>query len=233
MVLKSEEAEAEKSSSLALEVYGSTSEALPPAYEVVPSSSEPLPPPTNYVSVFRRDGSIKGTWTINSSLQVPEDLLAPVGNGEERHHLSLRTKDGSVSAKVALLSPGPERASILLDTKDGSINLTLISRKNDQPFKAQLKTKDGSIFIEIPRSFVGPIRHSNVSGKYKFSKEIRENIQNFSNESSFLGSIKISGFSSLETWKGDQIDATSVDGSIKVKYYGEVEAETKKSFSWF
>jgi len=72
-----------------------------------------------------------------------------------------------------------------------------------------------------------------VSGRYEFSKEIRENIRNFSSESSFLGSIEISGFSSFETWKGDQIDATTLDGRIKVKYYGEVEAETKKFFSWF
>lgn len=107
-----------------------------------------------------------------------------------------------------------------------------LSRNNNQPFSAQLKTKDGSIFIEIPRSFTGPIRHSSVSGKYEFSKEIRENIRNFSSESSFLGSIEKSGYSSLETWKGDQIDATTLDGRIKVKYYGEVETETKKFFSW-
>ena len=107
-------------------MYESTSEAPPPAYGAIASSSESLPPPTNYVSVSKRDGSIKGTWTINSSLQVPEDLLAPVEDGQERHNLSLRTKDGSVSAKVALLSPGPERASILLDTKDGSISFTLV-----------------------------------------------------------------------------------------------------------
>ena len=59
-------------------------------------------------------------------LQVPEDLLAPVETGAERHNLSLRTKDGSVSANIALLSPGPERASILLDTKDGSIKLVMV-----------------------------------------------------------------------------------------------------------
>jgi len=108
-----------------------------------------------------------------------------------------------------------------------------MSRKNDQPFKAELKTKDGSIYIEIPRSFIGPIKHSSASGKYEFSKEIRENLRNYSSESSFLGSWEKSGFTNLESWKGDQIDATTSDGKIKVKYYGEVEAETWKFFSWF
>ena len=74
----------------------------------------------------KSDGSIRGTWAIDSRLQVPEDLLAPVKAGAERHNLSLRTKDGAVSATIALLSPGPERASILLDTKDGSIKLVMV-----------------------------------------------------------------------------------------------------------
>ena len=109
---------------------GGKSEAPPPAYEAVAptasGSEEPLPSPTNYVSVSKRDGSIRGTWAIDSSLQIPEDLLDPIEAGAERHNLSLRSKDGAVSAKVALLSPGPERASILLDTKDGGIKLALV-----------------------------------------------------------------------------------------------------------
>ena len=86
----------------------------------------PLPPPTNYVSLFRRESSIKGTWALDSSLHVPEDLLAPIKDGEERHHLSLRAKDGALSANVVLSSTDPERASILLETKDGSIKFALV-----------------------------------------------------------------------------------------------------------
>jgi len=240
MISKADEASpstSEKSSALQVSgpAYGTTSEAPPPAYDtVIPkaSGSEPLPPATNHVSVFRKDGSIKGTWAIDSSLQVPGDLLAPIEDGAERHNLSLQTKDGAVSATVALLSPGPERASILLDTKDGSVKFTLISRKNDQPFIAQLKTKDGSISIEIPRSFTGPLRFSSHSGKHEFSKETREHLRIYSSECSFLGPLKESGFSNFETWKGDQIDATTLDGKIKVKYYGEVEPDTKNFLSW-
>jgi len=110
-----------------------------------------------------------------------------------------------------------------------------MSRQNDQPFKAQLKTSDGSITIEIPRSFKGPIRHSK---RYQFSNEIQQNLQNFSRESSFVGSLEGSSFSNFETWQGDQIDATTSDGRIKVKYYGEVEEHSRKEhsrkgfFSW-
>jgi hypothetical protein len=105
-----------------------------------------------------------------------------------------------------------------------------MSRQNDQPFKATLKTSDGPIYIEIPRSFTGPIRHSR---KYEFSNEIQQNLRHFSRETSFVGSLEGSGFSDFETWKGDQIDAITLDGKINVKYYGEGGAGTKKGFfSW-
>jgi hypothetical protein len=117
-----------------LQTNGSTSEAPPPAYAAYDTGS-PTPtkptkpgaePPTNYFSVSKRDGSIRGTWQIDSSLKVPEALLAPVEAGAERYNLSLQTKDGELTANIDLLSPGPERASILLDTKDGSINLVMV-----------------------------------------------------------------------------------------------------------
>ena len=108
-----------------------------------------------------------------------------------------------------------------------------MSRKKDQPFKARLKTKDGSISIEIPRSFTGPLTHSTSSGKCEFSKEVQQNLRNYSSNTSFLGSLENSGFSDFETWKGDEIDAMTSDGKITVKYYGEVEEATKKWFSWF
>lgn len=104
-------------------------EPVPPPYDFVPPTApavEHLRPRTNYVSISKRDGSIRGTWSIDSSFQVPEDLLAPEGAKEERHNLSLQTKDGDLSASVSLLSPGPERASIFLDTKDGNIKLVLV-----------------------------------------------------------------------------------------------------------
>ncbi|SRR5258706_12108547 len=104
-----------------------TNDAPPPPYDPVPPKAPSAAGPcTNYVFVSKRDGSIRGTWTINSRLQVPEALLAPLEAKEERHNLSLRTKDGDLSANIALLSPGRERASIFLDTKDGDINLALV-----------------------------------------------------------------------------------------------------------
>lgn len=105
------------------------------------------------------------------------------------------------------------------------------SRQNDQPFKARLSTADGWIHIEIPRSFTGPIRHSK---NCEFSNEIQPNVMSFSRGSSFVGSLERSGFSSFETWRGDEIDATTSDGKVKVKYYGEVEENTwERWFRWF
>ena len=104
-----------------------TSEASPPPYDSVPPiTPSAVGPRTNYVSVSKREGSISGTWTIDSSLQVPEALLAPLEANAQRHNLSLQSKEGHLSAKIALLSPGPERASIFLLTKEGDINLAMV-----------------------------------------------------------------------------------------------------------
>lgn len=102
-------------------------EAPPPPYDpappIAPSAAAPR---TNFVSVSKREGSIRGTWSIDSSLQVPEALLAPLEANAERHNLSLQSKEGHLSANIDLLSLGPKRASIFLFTKEGDINLAMV-----------------------------------------------------------------------------------------------------------
>ena len=48
-----------------------------------------------------------------------------------------------------------------------------------------------------------------------------------------MGSLESSGFSNFETWRGDEIDATTSDGKVKVKYYGGVEENPNTRGRWF
>lgn len=72
------------------------------------------------------NGSIKGTWVVDTDLKVPEALLAPSPSTGERNNLSLTSFNGPITADVAFLSQKPSRASILLDTKNGEISLNVV-----------------------------------------------------------------------------------------------------------
>ena len=77
------------------------------------------------------NGSIKGTWVVDTDLKVPEALLSPPPSTGERHHLSLTSFNGPIAADVAFLSGNPNRASILLDTKNGEISLNIVCAIHD------------------------------------------------------------------------------------------------------
>ena len=108
--------------------------------------------------------------------------------------------------------------------------------KNDQPFKAEVRTCNGAIHVQLPRSFTGPIKHRTSNGGYKFSKGVQERLRSISNNCSFLGSWEDSGFFDYEQWEGYELDASTSNGSIKFSYYDEdaVSFECKgRQFLWF
>jgi len=215
---------------------------LPPSYTDVTSgqSPAPLPPASNFISIHRINGSIKGTWVVDTDLKVPAALLSPCPSTGERHNLSLTSLNGGITADVVLVSVSgkPDRASILLDTKNGGVNVNIIScnNNNNQPFKAVLKTCNGSIHVRLPRSFTGPIKHRTSNGTYEFSKEIQERFRAISNECSFVGSWEDSGFVDYEGWDGYELEASTLNGSIKFSYYGEDPGSSSSKggkFLWF
>lgn len=99
---------------------------------------------------------------------------------------------------------------------------------NDQPFKVILETWNGGLTIHLPRSFVGPIRHDSHS-KYKFSDEMKPHVRVVSDKCSFHGSWEEAEFMDFEHWKGDQVDAKTLNGSIKFAYYDPLEVTRSRS----
>lgn len=123
----------------------------PPSYTVseIPGPSNlanlnrPVPnaQPCNFVSISRRDSSIKGTWLLDPMLSIPADLLPPLPEEESentRTNLSLRTKDGSINANIFVLLTTAEelqkaedrmplRTLIDTSTKDGHVTINMVS----------------------------------------------------------------------------------------------------------
>ena len=125
-------------------------EDSPPSYTVSeapgPSnfeiSNRPVPnaQPCNFVSVSRRDSSIKGTWLLDPMLSIPSELLSPLPEGESestRKNLSLQTKDGSINANIFVLLTTAEelqktenkmnlRTLINASTTDGHVTIKMV-----------------------------------------------------------------------------------------------------------
>ena len=96
--------------------------------------------PCNFVSVSRRDSSIKGTWLLDPMLSIPSEFLPPLPKGESgsiRKNLSFKTRDGSINADIFVLLTTAEelqrrgnrmsrRTLIDTSTKDGHITIKIV-----------------------------------------------------------------------------------------------------------
>lgn len=84
-----------------------------------------------------------------------------------------------------------------------------------------LTTCNGGIHVQLPRAFTGPIKHHTSNGSYKFSAEVQERLRPISSDCSFLGSWEDSKFVDYEQWTGYELDASTLNGSVKFSYYDE------------
>ena len=109
--------------------------------------------------------------------------------------------------------------------------------EHEQPFKAVLKTCNGGIHVQLPRSFIGPIKHHTSNGSHKFSSEMQERLRVVSSGCSFVGSWEDSGFVDYEQWKGYELDASTLNGSLRFSYSDEDPGSSQCSkggqFLWF
>lgn len=93
-----------------------------------------LPPPTNFVRIYKRDGKIEGTWTIDPTLAVPESLLAPLPKGDVRRtNLHLEAQNGPVNAEVHLVTGAgplpPNVASFVALNRSGHTKFVVVRVK--------------------------------------------------------------------------------------------------------
>lgn len=82
--------------------------------------------PTNFMSIDKNYGPIKGTWVIDTNIQIPEALLPPLGffaSLRTRPNLALHSTSGAIRASVLLVSSSSSRAILKADTDFGNVTL--------------------------------------------------------------------------------------------------------------
>jgi len=182
------------------------------------------------MSLDRTYGPIKDTWVIDTSLQIPEALLPPLGifaSLPVRPNLALHSAYGSIKGSVSLVSSSSDRAVINADTGYGSVALQVsrVSGSN-QPFNLSANTKYSDIVIGLPRDYVGPLKYKiDQGGKTTFSAELRSRLVEISGDNGFVGDLKQSGFVDYKTWSKDEVEVETSYGNISFMYVDEMPAD--------
>lgn len=228
------------------------SEAPGPSSLAALNLSVPNVQPCNFVSVSRKDSSIKGTWLLDPMLSIPSELLPPLPAGESertRKNLSLQTKDGSINANIFVLLTTAEelqkadkmnqRTLIDAATKDGPVTVRMHEVHSQQgevrlPIQLRSSSLDGAIRVYLPRSFRGIFRIKVKSGKIRFSKAIESSSTPFSEVNglkiSFLGLFDAAEWQPGVDWNGDELILETTDGNVSVLFDDEENgpAQTRK-----
>jgi len=238
-------------------------------------------PASNFVYIFKKDGSIRQSFVIDTRLDVPQDLSSippppppkpkpkatrtnsinnslswlnrnkddpfAVDENAPRPHLKLESKDGSINTDIWLVhsdhgrvDPVPstgskEKGKAILDvgTKDGSVNLKLHSL-TEQNVSLRVWSKDGSITVYIPSSFVGPVNIYTADGSVVPSAGISKRLSTFSQfdktRKCFLGDFRTAGYTDAASWNGSSLDIMTKDGSVRLFLIEEHDASKSKGF---
>lgn len=104
----------------------------PPPMEASSSSSAPPPPlapPTNYLTISRPNDSIKGTYTINPSMNVPCSVGPVITSDGRMLNAQLKSKNGTVDVVIQLIRGPDAKGPAQLETTshNGNVTVTVVS----------------------------------------------------------------------------------------------------------
>ncbi|KIM74103.1 hypothetical protein PILCRDRAFT_828512 [Piloderma croceum F 1598] len=202
-----------------------------------PSPLAPKSQSTNYISLNRPNNSIKGVYTINPFLFIPQTFLPPLSPGEtesSRKNLKIYSENGSVNVDITLLADpqklGSEevdlkkRATLDVASHNGSVNVK--QRRVDthtlgirNPFHLNVTGHNGSVTVGIPGTFEGLITIHAKNGSVKISDDITQRI-GMQNEVKhthycFVGDISLYNDGDA-SWEGDRLEVDAHNGRVKV-----------------
>jgi len=183
--------------------------------------------PTNFMNIDKAYGPIKGTWVIDTNIQIPEALLPSLGffaSLRTRPNLALHSASGNIKASVFLVSSSSSRAILKADTDFGNVTLPISRVGSKQPFKLSGHTKYGDLTVGLPRDYVGPLKYKTGWGKTTFSAELKSSVVEISGENSFVGDLSQSGFIDWKAWSKDEVEVETSYGDVHFMYVDEVPA---------
>ncbi|CAA7268865.1 unnamed protein product [Cyclocybe aegerita] len=207
----------------------------------------PLPrdvKPSNFTSLSIGNAAIKGTWVVDPTLVIPKEFLAPLAKDEteeNRKNLLLESKNGSVDANIFVMPMRADALAVIKERKrviircasrNGSVtarihDVQLPSHPNDlrPPLQVSLHSLNGAINLHLPRSYRGPLRIRTFNGSVRFSDAVQSSLTQFSEvdrvKRNFLGHFDPSEFDASVQWAGDELDAETMNGAVRVYFDDE------------
>ncbi|KAG6879624.1 hypothetical protein C0992_000459 [Termitomyces sp. T32_za158] len=253
IIVPSDEDDKHKKPSAAL---APTHDDPPPTYTaLVPHVVAPIPSgtspgslrqaamkPSNYVSISRSNGSVRGTWLLDSSLLIPTAFLPPLlpdETEETRRNLYLKSSNGSIDAEITLaqrtLEDDPvlagRQSTIYARAVNGPIKVILHTPHASRlPFHLSIEASNGPVTLYLPRPFNGFLSIRQSHGNTKFSHEVLTHLTTFSDvdrmHRCFVGDF--SAVQEGQEWQGDEVVIDARNGSVKVHYEEEVQGRVEK-----
>ena len=97
----------------------------------------PLRRPVNFITIFKKDGSIKGAWDIDPTLDIPSVFLPPLVGNEVRKNFNVVANDGEIDIDVTVLQ-GTDQSDINDDYDEAKKRVAMHIKANDGRIKARL-----------------------------------------------------------------------------------------------
>ncbi|KAF8957386.1 hypothetical protein BDZ97DRAFT_1846538 [Flammula alnicola] len=202
--------------------------------------------PSNFIHLSRPNSSVKGTWLIEPTLNIPSAFLPPLPSGETdetRKNIFLESRNGSVDADIFVVPTSTEalarikhhkRVYIHTTSRNGSVTTKihevtpLNTVESRLPLVITSHSANGRVSVYLPRSFHGPIRVKTMNGSVRFSNSVQTLLTSFSDidrtQRSFLGHFDPSEWEEGAEWTGDELSVDAFNGSVKVYFDDEVNS---------
>lgn len=219
----------------------------PPSYTSRPqepllSTTSSLPKPSNFISISKLNGSVKGTWVIDPTLVVPTSFLPALAENETRKNFSVSSKNGMIDVDLTIMqandniaAESKKSAVIYLSSHNGMLTAKLHRPPRSLSFPRPsifitISAYNGHINLRLPRSFLGPLTITTSHGSVRFSPDVVAAVTTFSDmrtKKCFVGDY--STWRDGETWTGDEAVIESKNGSVRIQFDDEVVPEGSKS----
>ncbi|KIJ23211.1 hypothetical protein M422DRAFT_276259 [Sphaerobolus stellatus SS14] len=185
-----------------------------------------LTPPTNFLTIERKNDSIKGTYAINPTLPPPPGSVISTDSDGKNLNLNFASTNGSINAVVEIIKDVDAKGPACLQAESRNNSVTLVIHDAQQNrFRLRAASTNGSITLRIPQTYIGSISIKMKNGSLKFDSELQTKLHTFSvvGEESrfFFGDYISAGYENDETWLMDHI-RVEANGSVNIAFI-EVE----------
>ncbi|KAJ7101378.1 hypothetical protein B0H15DRAFT_763582, partial [Mycena belliarum] len=184
--------------------------------------------PTNFLSLSRRNGSVKGTYVIDPRVKIPQAMLPPLADEADgvRRNVFLHTSNGSIDVDLFVVGDADVKGRVEMHLKSANGSVTARIHTGDParaPIRTSVHSSNGSITLHLPRTFRGPVTVRARNGSVKFSGTLQTQVTTFGEGAQtrrcFVGAF--ADWAEGEAWAGDEVSIESGNGSVKLQYDDE------------